>query len=130
MGRFPPNYDPKIYTLSAVIIGLALIDNFTASEQNAIGNWFITIGQTLENNSAWQQVIEERVVGNTVNINSQEAKNGGSPYMHNKPLYPDDATDTESNQNGNIESDANRLEALEKTLQIMQKEIEALKRKQ
>lgn len=120
MGRFPPNYDPRIYTLSAVIIGLALIDNFTASEQNAIGNWFITVGQTLENNSAWQQVIEERVVGNTVNINSQEAKSGGSPYMHNPPLYPDDSSDND---------DADRLATLEKTIQIMQKEIDALKKK-
>ena len=71
MHNFPPNIDPKISTLSAVVIGFALIDHFTASEQNALGNWFITIGQILENNSAFQQLIEGRIQGNSININSR-----------------------------------------------------------
>lgn len=121
MKRFPPNLDPKIYTISAFAIGLALIDNFTANEQNAIGNWFITIGQTLENSAAWQQVIEERVEGNTININSKEAKEGGSPYMNNKPLYPN-----HDNNSNNNENDC--LASIEEVLRVMKEEIENLKK--
>lgn len=84
MKEFPPNIDPKLATISAVIIGLALMDNFSAAEQNAIGNWFMTIGQVLENTSAWQTMIESRIVGNTLNINSQKFKSTGDPYMDNE----------------------------------------------
>ena len=86
--------NPKIYTLSAIILGYAMIGDYTANEQNAIGNWFMTIGQILEANSAIQQLVEERIQGNTLNTNSKNFKNGGSPYMDNKPildyLSPDD----------------------------------------
>jgi len=122
MNRFPPSYDPKLYTISAVIIGLALIDNFTANEQNAIGNWFMTIGQTLENSATWQQVVEERIIGNTININSKEAKCGGSPYMNNKPLYPKNEQ-AYKGENGDFFMD------LEKTINIMKEEISNLKSK-
>ena len=81
MNNFLPNFDPKIYNISSVIIGFALIGNFSAAEQNAIGNWFITVGQILENNSAWQQVIESRIQGG-ININSKEAKQGGDPFFN------------------------------------------------
>ncbi len=84
MKNFPPNIDPRLSTLSAVVIGFALISDFTASEQNAIGNWFITIGQILENNSAFQQVIEARVSGSNVNINSSKCKSTGNPYTDDK----------------------------------------------
>ena len=80
MNNFPPNLAPKFYNISSIIIGFALIGNFSAVEQNAIGNWFITVGQILENNSAWQQLIESRIQGG-ININSKEAKNGGSPFF-------------------------------------------------
>lgn len=129
MKNFPPSYDPKIYTISAVLIGLALIDNFTANEQNAIANWFITIGQTLENNAAWQQVIEERVVGNTVNINSVQAKNGGSPYVKNKPLYPRPPHNSSNSKSKsqNFENEEDYFASLDEAIEIIQKEINKLK---
>lgn len=80
-------YNPRIYTLSSLIIGYLLIDDLTANEQNALGNWLMTIGQILEANAAVQQVIEERFKGNTYNINSEQFKNGGSPFMNNDPLF-------------------------------------------
>lgn len=52
--------NPRIYTLSAVIIGYALIGNYTATEQNALANWFLLIGQILETNSGFQQIINNR----------------------------------------------------------------------
>lgn len=44
----------KIYTLSAVLIGYALLEqDWSANKQNAIANWFILIGQILETNSGF-----------------------------------------------------------------------------
>ena len=40
--RLIPDVSPKTFTLSAVIIGYLLIDDTTANEQNALGNWLIT----------------------------------------------------------------------------------------
>lgn len=80
MNEFPPNFNPKIYNLSAILIGYSLIGNFSAAEQNAIGNWFMTVGQILENNAAWQSMIENRIVGG-ININSKNAKCGYSPFF-------------------------------------------------
>lgn len=51
--------NPKTLTLSSMIIGYLLIGNLTAYEQNALGNFFMTIGQILEANSAFQQEIQE-----------------------------------------------------------------------
>lgn len=113
MKDFPPNIDPRISTLSAVIIGFALIDHFTASEQNALGNWFITIGQILENNSAFQQVIESRIQGSTININSHKCQETGDPYMDNESW---------------VESPSQKqYNDLKKTIDIMKEEIEKLK---
>lgn len=129
MKNFPPSLDPTVYTLSAVFIGLALIDNFTANEQNAIGNWFITIGQTLENNSAWQQVLEERIAGKSININSEQSKSGGSPYMKTKPLYPKPTVNSDSSQSdsANYENEEDYFASLDRTIKIMKEEIEKLK---
>lgn len=51
--------NPKTLTLSSMIIGYLLIGNLTAYEQNALGNFFMTIGQILEANSAFEQEIQE-----------------------------------------------------------------------
>ena len=42
--------EDKSLTTLAFIIGLALIDNLTSTEQNAVGNWIMLIAQTLCNN--------------------------------------------------------------------------------
>ena len=95
MKNFPPDLDPKIYNLSAVLIGFSLIGNFSAAEQNAIGNWFMTIGQILENNAAWQAMIENRILGG-ININSCKAKNGESPFFDGYPGF-DNQTEKDLN---------------------------------
>lgn len=120
--RFPPSIDSKTFTLSAVIIGLALIDDLTANEQNSVGNWLILVGQVLESNAAQQQVIEERISGNTINVNGKNYKQQGDPYMHNPPLYDSEnnTTDTENNFT------QNDIDLLKKTIDKMQKEINNL----
>lgn len=75
-------YNPKAYTLSALIIGYLLIGDYSALEQNAIGNWFITIGQILECNSAIQQNIEQILTGSNININSKEYKNNKTTLIN------------------------------------------------
>lgn len=114
MDRFPPSIPPRVATLLSTLIGFALIDNFSANEQNAIGNWLMTIGQILEANSAWQQVVEERIRGYTLNINSKKSKQGGGPYMDNPTLEkgPDDF----------------ELDDIEKMIKIIQEEIEKIKK--
>ena len=112
MNYFPPNIDPRLATLSAVTIGLALVGNYSAAEQNAIGNWFITIGQVLENTSAWQGMIESRISGNTLNINSKSFKETGNPYMNNDAWFSS-PTD-------------NEIERLKNVVKIMQEELEKM----
>lgn len=112
MNNFPPNLDPKIYDISAVIIGFALIGNFNAAEQNAIGNWFITLGQILENNSAWQQVIEGRISGNNININSQKCKETGNPYTDNEPWMKD--------------PQSSKIDTLEKSIELIKEQLKKM----
>ena len=36
-----PDVSPKAFSASAVIVGYLLIDDLTANEQNALGNWLM-----------------------------------------------------------------------------------------
>ncbi len=55
-----PNIDAKAYSLSAIIVGYLLIDQSTPAEQNALGGWFMLVGQLLSTNSAQQQLLNNR----------------------------------------------------------------------
>ena len=46
----------KTYTIIACIIGFALIDDLTANEQNALGNWLMLMAQVLCTNAFYKQV--------------------------------------------------------------------------
>lgn len=80
MQNFPPNFDPGLFTLSAVAVGAVLVDDFNSNEQNSIGNWIIMVGQYILTNAAQQQLIESRIHNNNININSKSAKNGGNIF--------------------------------------------------
>ena len=63
MERLPSETESKIGTLFATLVGFALMDGFTALEQNSIGNWFMLVGQILETNAAFlQQFNQQRQV--------------------------------------------------------------------
>lgn len=126
MNNFPPTANPRIYTLSTMIIAYLLIDDFTANEQNAIGNWLMTVGQILEANAAFQQLIEERVKGNTVNINSQQFKNGGSPYMNNPPLYPNNSQGNNSSNNSQNYNYEDEMETLKKAINKIKAKLDEI----
>lgn len=131
MDRFPPTGNPRIYTLSTMIIAYLLIDDFTANEQNAIGNWLMTIGQILEANASFQQLMEERVRGNTININSQQFKKGGSPFMNNSPLYSNNQTNNTSSNSKNCNNQENfryedEMETLKRAIVKIKEKLDEL----
>lgn len=75
--------DAKLWTTICFIIATSITDDLTANEQNAIGNWFMLLGQILCTTGALQQEIEEKIKGVTININSKQAKQNNSPFTEN-----------------------------------------------
>lgn len=55
-----PNVSPKAFSFSAIIVGYLLIDDLTANEQNALGNWLMLTAQVLCTNAFYKQVQAER----------------------------------------------------------------------
>ena len=55
-----PNISPKTFSASAIIVGYLLIDDLTANEQNALGNWLMLTAQVLCTNAYYKQVQYER----------------------------------------------------------------------
>lgn len=55
-----PNVPAKVFSFSAVIVGYLLIDDLTANEQNALGNWLMLVAQVLSTNAFYRQVQAER----------------------------------------------------------------------
>lgn len=76
------NTNPRLSTSISFILGLLLVDNLTAPEQNMLGNWIILLGQTILTNAASQNIIEGRIKGGIININSKEVK-----CLYNPPVY-------------------------------------------
>jgi len=64
-----PNVSSNTFTLSAIIVGLLLIDDTTASEQNALGNWLMLVAQVLCTDAYYKQVQNERE-----NFNEEDTK--------------------------------------------------------
>jgi hypothetical protein len=65
--NFPPNIDPHTFSIIAVVVGYASVGNYTANEQNSIGNWLILVGQYMLTHAAQQQLIEGRRTQNKQN---------------------------------------------------------------
>ena len=65
-----PNIPPKLFSLSAVTVYL-LIDDTTANEQNALGNWLMLVAQILCTNAFYKQVMQERGFDNNKNDSEQ-----------------------------------------------------------
>lgn len=66
-----PNIPPKLFSLSAVTVGYLLIDDTTANEQNALGNWLMLVAQILCTNAFYKQVMQERGFDNNKNDSEQ-----------------------------------------------------------
>lgn len=94
-----PNIPPKLFTLSAVAVGYILLDDATANEQNALGNWLMLVAQLLCTNAFYRQVREER----GLEINKAKQK---------------------TNQNTKEET----IEMLEKLQKAIEKELKTIKK--
>lgn len=117
------NINPRLYTASAVIIGFLLIDDFSALEQNAIGNWLMLVGQLLESNSAQQQLIESNIYSGNININSKINKSIYDPLFYNLDKMKDILSSTNPNNSAHV------LEMLKKMIFKLEKHINDLTKK-
>lgn len=110
--NFPPNTNPNVFSLYAVAVAIVICDDFNMNELNSIGNWIMLLSQYLLTFSAQQQLIEGRIDHKNININSKQAKKGGTPYDTGK-----------SNQNTRLEVDY-LIEAVKR----IEKELEEIKK--
>ena len=55
-----PDIPPKLFTLSACIVGFILLDDLNAKEQNALGNWLMLVAQVLCTNGFYRQLQDQR----------------------------------------------------------------------
>ncbi len=56
---------PRLFTLSAFGVGFILIDELDSTLQNALGNWFMLLGQTLCTNASSHFVKERKTQAGT-----------------------------------------------------------------
>src|SRR5574344_1578404 len=106
-----PNVSPELFSFSAVAVGYLLIDDATANEQNALGNWLMLTAQVLCTNAYYQQVQAER--------NGQNSSNNTNNT--NNTNYQNASTFTDS-KNQEV------LILLTKMVNAMQKEIDEIKK--
>ena len=81
--NFPPNLNPHLYSILAVLVGAAIVDDFSVNEQSSIGNWLMLVSQYIITHAAQQNLIEGRLDRKNININSKQFKSGGSEYHDN-----------------------------------------------
>ena len=75
MSKIIPDISPKTFTLSAVVIGYLLLDDLSANEQNALGNWLMLIAQLLCTNAFYKEVRQERGLEDNKNDESNAKRN-------------------------------------------------------
>lgn len=94
-----PNIPPKLFSLSAIAVGYLLIDDTTALEQNALGNWLMLVAQVLCTNGFYRQVMQER------------------------GLEPANSTESGRVRNEFMNEGNDTIQMLEKMIKALQKEI-------
>ena len=55
-----PNVSSNTFTMSAIVVGLLLLDDTTPNEQDALGNWLMLVAQILCTDAYYKQVLEDR----------------------------------------------------------------------
>lgn len=82
MKEFPPNINPELFTITGIIVGLILEDDYTANELNSIGNWLILVGQIVLTTAAQQQLINNRAQQN----NGSRIKSDANNHLLRNPV--------------------------------------------
>lgn len=107
-----PNVPPKLFSFSAVVVGYILIDDMTANEQNALGNWLMLVAQVLSTNAFYRAVMQER------GLEPRESTETG---RNNSYTFGNDNKNNNYNFNQNECNET--VEMLEKMVRAMQQEI-------
>lgn len=110
-----PNVPPKLFSLSAVVVGYILIDDMTANEQNAVGNWLMLVAQVLSTNAFYRAVMKERGL---------EPKESTETGRNNADTF----SGSSSNSSPSDTPDNETIVMLEKMVHAMQTEIDNIKR--
>ena len=118
-----PNIPPKLFSISAVAIGYLLIDDTTANEQNALGNWLMLVAQVLSTNAFYRALMHER--GLEPRESTESGKNNSYSFGNNSNYF-------NNNFNGKTDSQTEYNETiimLEKMIRALEKEICEIKKK-
>ena len=110
-----PNVPPKLFSLSAVVVGYILIDDMTANEQNAVGNWLMLVAQVLSTNAFYRAVMKERGL---------EPKESTETGRNNADTF----SGSSSNSSSSDTPDNETVVMLEKMVFALQTEIDNIKR--
>lgn len=108
-----PDIRPEFFSLSAVAVGYLLIDDATANEQNALGNWLMLAAQVLCTNAFYQQVQTERNNSPTNKYNNFNNSSWNSKSFPYEDYFSNSRKD---------------LILLEKMVNALQREIEEIKK--
>lgn len=109
-----PNVPPKLFSLSAVVVGYILIDDMTANEQNAVGNWLMLVAQVLSTNAFYRAVMQER--GLEREGSTETGRNNADTF-----------SGINFNSDEKMGDKKSTLKMLEKMVTAIQKEIDDLK---
>lgn len=113
-----PNIPPKLFSGSAVLVGFLLIDDTTANEQNALGNWLMLVAQVLSTNAYYKALLQERGIEETGRNNADTFANNNQFNNRRNSRY--------SNTNHNDTEET--LIMLQKMVKAIQKEIDEIKK--
>lgn len=114
-----PNIPPKLFSGSAIVVGYILIDDMTANEQNALGNWLMLVAQVLSTNAFYRDVMQER------GLEPKNSTESGKNNIH----FPFDTDARNKCNNPNMDNDTKAtLQMLEKMLSAIEKEVGNIKK--
>lgn len=119
-----PNIPPKLFSLSAVVVGYILIDDMTANEQNAVGNWLMLVAQVLSTNAFYRAVMQER--GLEPKDSTETGRNNANTFANSNTNRKYQSSNYQNNNNSETEQ---TIEMLEKMIRAMQIEIDQIKNK-
>ncbi|MDD6224331.1 MAG: hypothetical protein PUB18_04950 [bacterium] len=115
-----PNIPPKLFSISAVAIGYLLIDDSTANEQNALGNWLMLVAQVLSTNAFYRVLMQER--GLEPKESTEYEKNSSYSFTNNSNPFANNFNSSQTECNETIIM-------LEKMIRALEKEIGEIKKK-
>lgn len=119
-----PNVPPKLFSLSAVVVGYILIDDMTANEQNALGNWLMLVAQVLSTNAFYRQVMQER--GLEPKGSTETGRNNTT--FNNSSTSTSYYNNTYQNFNNNQNDTEQTINMLKKMIRAIQMEIDQIKK--